>query len=389
VSDVQYDLWARRKDAGCGLSIRSSAEPLQSKAVFDALHAKRAEIERAIGYPVKWWRLDDKKTSVIEVGSAEEGYSSPRTVWPTIAHTMVESMRRVEAACEPHLHAINLARASKGSRQPHASFLLTWNPTRWPWDDLKRECERLSRGEPVVTRWSTGNTRRIGIGDELFLLKQGDAPRGIVAHGRAVSDVFDQPHWDDERRAQGENAFYVMVQWTQILNPAEHPPLLVQGVTSTHLASVNWSTQESGISIPTEAADELRRLWLGHVGSLGSHNEEFATADEVTEIVLHEGALRRITVNAYERNPVARQKCIDHWGSRCYCCGLEMGERYGPVAQGFIHVHHLKPLASIGEAYRVDPVTDLRPVCPNCHAVIHMTNPPASVDELRRSLSGI
>jgi len=387
VSDVEYDLWVRQKDAGCGLSVKSSGEPLQSKAIFDALLVKRVEIEKAIGQPVKWFRLDEKKTSFIEVVSADEGYTSPRHAWPTIAHKLVETMRRVEAAFEPHLHAVNVARASRGSTQRHASFLLTWNPTRWSWDDLKRERDRLSRGEPVVMRWSTGNTRRISIGDELFLMKQGDAPRGIVAHGRAVSDVFDQPHWDDERRAKGENALYVVVQWKEILDPAEHPPMQVHGVTSTHLASVNWSTQVSDIAISAEAADELRRVWLGYASSLGGRDEEFATADEVTEIVLHEGALRRITINAYERNPVARQKCIDHWGSRCYCCGLEMGQRYGSVARGHIHVHHLKPLASIGEAYRVDPVTDLRPVCPNCHAVIHLSNPPAAVDELRRSLS--
>jgi len=387
VSDVEYDLWVRKKDAGCGLSIKSSADPFQSKAVFDALYDKRVEIERAIGHPVEWFRLDDKKTSFIEITSADEGYTSPRQAWPTIAHKLVETMRRVEAAFEPHLRALSLARASKGSTQPHASFLLTWNPTRWSWDDLKRERDRLCRCEPVVMRWSTGNARRIGIGDELFLMKQGDAPRGIVAHGRAVSDVFDQPHWDDERRAKGENAFYVMVQWTEILDPAEHPPMQVHGVASTHLASVNWSTQVSGISIPTDAAAELRQTWLAYAGSFGASNEAFVTADEVTEIVLYEGALRRITINAYERNAEARQKCIDHWGSRCYCCGLEMGQRYGSVAQGYIHVHHLKPLASIGEAYRVDPVTDLRPVCPNCHAAIHLSNPPTAVDELRQSLS--
>lgn len=256
VSDVEYDLWVRKKDAGCGLSIRSSGEPLQSKAVSDALHAKRVEIEKSIGQPVKWFRLDDKKTSFIEVVSAEEGCSSPRQAWPTIAHKLVETMRRIEAAFEPQLDAVNLVRASRGSTQPPATFLLTWNPTRWSWDDLKRECDRLSRGQSVVMRWSTGNTRRIGIGDELFLMKQGDAPRGIVAHGRAVSDVFDQPHWDVEQGAEGKNIPYVMVQWTEILNPAVHPPLSVLEADSEHLASVNWSTQVSGISIPTEASDE-------------------------------------------------------------------------------------------------------------------------------------
>ncbi len=74
----------------------------------------------------------------------------------------------------------------------------------------------------------------------------------------------------------------------------------------------------------------------------------FTTADETTEGDLIEGAVRRTTVNAYERSTAARQRCIAHWKSRCFCCNLDMGERYGPIANGYIHVHHLKRLATIG-----------------------------------------
>ena len=35
-------------------------------------------------------------------------------------------------------------------------------------------------------------------------------------------------------------------------------------------------------------------------------------------------------------------------------------------------VHHLTPLSEIEEEYEVDPINDLRPVCPNCHAIIHL-----------------
>jgi len=29
------------------------------------------------------------------------------------------------------------------------------------------------------------------------------------------------------------------------------------------------------------------------------------------------------------------------------------------------------PLSEVGEAYALDPINDLRPVCPNCHAMLH------------------
>lgn len=84
-----------------------------------------------------------------------------------------------------------------------------------------------------------------------------------------------------------------------------------------------------------------------------------------------EGAIRRITVNAYERNLEARRQCIAVHGFRCCICGFDFGVVYGPEFAGFIHVHHRRPLCEIAGDYEVDPVEDLQPVCPNCHAVIH------------------
>jgi predicted HNH restriction endonuclease len=95
--------------------------------------------------------------------------------------------------------------------------------------------------------------------------------------------------------------------------------------------------------------------------------------DEVDEeIEYREGAKRLVTVNAYERDSKARRRCIQHYGARCYICQFSFSEFYGEVAEGMIHIHHLRPLSEIGQEYRVDPVKDLRPVCPNCHAVLHL-----------------
>lgn len=99
-----------------------------------------------------------------------------------------------------------------------------------------------------------------------------------------------------------------------------------------------------------------------------------------------EGARRTVTVNRYERDPEARRKCIDHWGARCLVCDVDFGERYGEFGEGFIHVHHCHPLGdSVGE-YEVDPIEDLRPVCPNCHAMLHRHAPLLRVEELRERL---
>ncbi len=97
---------------------------------------------------------------------------------------------------------------------------------------------------------------------------------------------------------------------------------------------------------------------------------------------LYDGAKKQIYVNSYERNGTARELCIKYYGTQCVICGFDFEKMYGEVGRNVIHVHHLKPLSEIGETYRVDPIKDLRPVCPNCHVIIHKNNPAYSIDEV-------
>lgn len=96
-----------------------------------------------------------------------------------------------------------------------------------------------------------------------------------------------------------------------------------------------------------------------------------------------EGVLKRVYVNRYERDQYAREKCIQVHGCKCSVCGMDFERMYGELGKGFIHVHHIVPLSTIGEEYKVDPVNDLIPVCPNCHAMFHRSNPPCNIDKLK------
>ena len=98
---------------------------------------------------------------------------------------------------------------------------------------------------------------------------------------------------------------------------------------------------------------------------------------------LFEGAVYRVPVNVYERNPKARQLCLAEYGYDCIVCGLNFVARYGDVGREFIHVHHLTPVSDIGREYEIDPIRDLRPVCPNCHAMIHRRIPAYTINEVR------
>jgi 5-methylcytosine-specific restriction protein A len=101
---------------------------------------------------------------------------------------------------------------------------------------------------------------------------------------------------------------------------------------------------------------------------------------------LPEGARTRIEVNRYERSPVNRAACIAHYGSICRACTFDFRAIYGELGEGYIEVHHRVPVSRINESYFVNPITDLVPVCANCHAMLHRTDPPMAVEALRALL---
>ena len=96
-----------------------------------------------------------------------------------------------------------------------------------------------------------------------------------------------------------------------------------------------------------------------------------------------EGAKKNITVNAYERNTVARQICLDKFGYICKICEFDFQQKYGERGKDFIHVHHIVPLSEIKGEYELKPLEDLIPVCPNCHAMLHRRGHTISPERLK------
>lgn len=170
---------------------------------------------------------------------------------------------------------------------------------------------------------------------------------------------------------------------TRIGSPVRHrsqyqiEPLFIVGSPGLWSATVRWingnaTYKEERQNIVTEGPSLFDRSDISLARSEEAITDEF-----------YEGALNRVTANRYERDPRARQACIAHHGACCFICGFDFGSVYGEVAQGFIHVHHIAPISSIGEGYKVDPINDMIPVCPNCHAVFHLSDPPHTIDEVR------
>lgn len=128
-----------------------------------------------------------------------------------------------------------------------------------------------------------------------------------------------------------------------------------------------------------------RKIVLTYDSSKWKEVETKIYPDEIDEYKnLIEGAKKRIVVNAYERNQEARAKCIKYYGTSCYICGMRFLDVYGKLGQDFIHVHHHLEISKIKSNYVIDPIKDLIPVCPNCHAMLHYSKYEINVNALKK-----
>lgn len=109
-----------------------------------------------------------------------------------------------------------------------------------------------------------------------------------------------------------------------------------------------------------------------------------AITKEVKKIIYKEGLKHSVTSTLIERNPKARKECIDHYGSKCFVCSYDFFKTFGELGRGYIHIHHIKDISLSTGIYDIDPIQDLIPLCPNCHAMAHKEKPAISIERLKK-----
>lgn len=138
------------------------------------------------------------------------------------------------------------------------------------------------------------------------------------------------------------------------------------GMTRTEMNNQGLMSRIQGpIRISEELANYIDENYF-------DDNNEVVYPEEInSEEFLKEGQYKEIKANRYERNVKARQKCLEAHGYGCKVCDFNFQQVYGEIGTRFIHVHHIKPVSEIKKEYVIDPLNDLVPVCPNCHAMLH------------------
>ena len=264
------------------------------------------------------------------------------------------------------------------------TYLLTWNPRRWRWDDLAETSAKTLAGKGVIGSWSCGNTKSIASGDRIFLMRVSEEPKGIIGSGWVTTAPHLRLHWDTDKAAAGEECLGVDGEWERLINPAVDAPLEMRELKKGRLAGFNWTPQSSGTRIPDDVAEELEEKWSTHVGKTST-----AIVATDSELEAMEGAERIAFVRHRKREQFLRDaKVVEArklGNGRLKCevpgCGFDFEIVYGELGRDYAQVHHLKPLGD-----RTTPsqtrLTDLVVVCANCHAMIHRGGKCRSLDDL-------
>lgn len=177
-----------------------------------------------------------------------------------------------------------------------------------------------------------------------------------------------------------EHDFHDSTKYDVVHDGCRYPPKVIVGLAAGHLLGKPLGPVDFKGGLGTKCFRILEAANFAITIKL----EPGAFPDDLGADPHFEGAHVTVLVNRFERDVEARRNCIEYHGARCQVCGLDFADEYGTIGKGFIHVHHIVPLSEVRARYVVDPVKDLWPVCPNCHAMLHRRRPPLTIEQLKR-----
>lgn len=96
-----------------------------------------------------------------------------------------------------------------------------------------------------------------------------------------------------------------------------------------------------------------------------------------------EGLMKENLYFRRQRNRSLRNQCAKRDNYTCQVCGLNFMRVYGDRGDGFIEIHHLKPMSSYEGEHEIK-LDELIALCSNCHSMVHYGGELLDIEELKR-----
>src|SRR4029453_2274934 len=265
-----------------------------------------------------------------------------------------------------------------------AAIILGWNLGRWSDRDYDAAVSEVAETGQVAKHWNVAQLRSVRPGTEAWLFLQGRRNRGLIGHGIVLTEPISAGSGKLVSRPGGTISKierYVAVSFDALLPVGNQ---VSPDILRLSVPSVPWDRiRSSGTPVDGFAEAAIRAVWQESGAAVGPDPTHQVPGTYPAT------AISRVSVNRYERSLEARRACIAFYGTSCAVCGFSFDVAYGEAARDFIHVHHVVPASQLGPDYQLDPISDLVPMCANCHAMAHQgVSTPRTVAELRRMVAG-
>jgi 5-methylcytosine-specific restriction enzyme A len=272
-----------------------------------------------------------------------------------------------------------------------AAIILVWKPDRRDGWNYAAAVEQVSETGQFLTEWTVTGPDQLPAGIEVWLWLQGRTRCGLLGHGTLASTAH---HREPEAAGETEpgthgagggslhtDTWHIAVAFDALIPSGDElPPALFEDV----VPDIPWLAPTRPVTVLDPLLEtKVRAVWRGYGPPRPSSPGHLIPGSYPAQ------ATRRVQVNRFESSAEAQRICIAHHGTSCAACGLSFESTYGEAAAGFIEVHHLVPPELLGSDYQLDPVADLVPLCPNCHAMAHLgVATPRTIAELRQLIAG-
>ena len=131
-------------------------------------------------------------------------------------------------------------------------LLLSWKPEVSVWDYEKVYSEIQNGKKVKTTGWRTRALQEVKIGMEVFIMKLGEEPKGIIVHGHVVKG----PYLENE-------TYYVDIEFDSIQNANDEKEIISLAELKNKFKSKTWDSQGDAVGsyIDETILPELKEMW--------------------------------------------------------------------------------------------------------------------------------
>jgi len=203
------------------------------------------------------------------------------------------------------------------SENQKRTFIITYNPLKWPESEIQKLINRLNDASEVIGRWTFGSPKKCKIGDRVFLSRVGPKKPGMIGSGHIASDPRLEPNFQKPEKP----SWYVDIRF-DFLSPTPDTVIITHKELSSLLkvGPKAFTPIQSGVPFKGDQA-QLEKIWKSLTGvkdiDIIKDLEEIRTDQELNDTEKEQLTKCRIGQGKF------RDELRKYWGDTCAITGCD------------------------------------------------------------------